>query len=196
MFLDNKYSAWYFSLISNRQANTFDGYGEVHHVIPKSLGGSNEKSNLIRLTAREHFVAHRLLVKMVIGKDKRKMVFALKRTVSSKTHIPNSRTFAIIREEYAAQMRGVPRSEETRRRISLAVKGFKMPEEAKRKISATTKGRPKPESFKEQLRGKPRSTEARKAISEGLKGRRMSEETRLKISDTRKRKFAEDKLRT
>ena len=40
------------------------GYTENHHVIPKCLGGSNDNSNLVRLTAREHFIVHKLLVEI------------------------------------------------------------------------------------------------------------------------------------
>lgn len=38
-----------------------DIYHESHHIIPKCIGGSNEKENLIDLYAREHFIAHKLL---------------------------------------------------------------------------------------------------------------------------------------
>jgi hypothetical protein len=40
------------------------GYSELHHILPRSLGGSDAKDNLIRLTAREHFLVHFLLWKM------------------------------------------------------------------------------------------------------------------------------------
>lgn len=40
------------------------GYKERHHVIPKCMGGLNIKENLVNLTAREHFLAHRLLTKI------------------------------------------------------------------------------------------------------------------------------------
>jgi len=36
-------------------------YFEKHHIVPKSEGGSNELVNLVKLTAREHFLAHWLL---------------------------------------------------------------------------------------------------------------------------------------
>lgn len=39
-------------------------YSERHHIIPVSLGGTNNKNNLVILTAREHFVAHMLLAEM------------------------------------------------------------------------------------------------------------------------------------
>jgi len=45
-----------------------DCYTEIHHIIPKSLGGSNKCENLVALTAREHFVAHLLLAKIHGGK--------------------------------------------------------------------------------------------------------------------------------
>ena len=52
------------------------GY-EIHHIIPKSLGGTNKKSNLVKLTYREHYIAHRMLVKMYKGRDRCKMSLAL-----------------------------------------------------------------------------------------------------------------------
>jgi len=40
------------------------GYTENHHIIPKCLGGNNSPENLVRLTAREHFIIHKLLVEI------------------------------------------------------------------------------------------------------------------------------------
>lgn len=39
-------------------------YAERHHIVPKCLGGPDEESNLIYLSAEAHYVAHQLLVKM------------------------------------------------------------------------------------------------------------------------------------
>lgn len=39
-------------------------YTEKHHIIPKCMGGSDENSNLVKLTAREHYIAHKLLTKI------------------------------------------------------------------------------------------------------------------------------------
>lgn len=44
-----------------------EGYIERHHVIPHCLGGGDEATNIVDLTAEEHFVAHELLVKMYPG---------------------------------------------------------------------------------------------------------------------------------
>ncbi len=78
MFITNKYSKCYYRIIENRKTNPRVGYVEKHHIIPKSLGGSNKKENIVALTAREHFICHRLLVKMTIGKDKMKMSYAIR----------------------------------------------------------------------------------------------------------------------
>lgn len=45
------------------------GYCEKHHIIPKALGGSNEKENLVYLTLREHWVAHQLIFRMQEDKN-------------------------------------------------------------------------------------------------------------------------------
>lgn len=82
-FLQNKYLTWYKQLIANALVRITDPkmYYEKHHIIPKCMGGSNNKDNLVNLTAKEHLIAHRFLVKMTIGKYKRKMSFALWRMV-------------------------------------------------------------------------------------------------------------------
>jgi 5-methylcytosine-specific restriction endonuclease McrA len=68
LFLSNKYTSWYYAIITNAQDRISDGYRENHHIIPKSLGGDNSIENLVKLTAREHFICHWLLTKMVENK--------------------------------------------------------------------------------------------------------------------------------
>ena len=41
-----------------------DGYKERHHIKPKCIGGTNDLSNLVNLTAREHYICHLLLCKI------------------------------------------------------------------------------------------------------------------------------------
>jgi hypothetical protein len=61
---ESKYSRWYEALVTKAQNRTIDGYVEAHHIIPRSFGGNDSKSNLVKLTAREHYIAHALLWKM------------------------------------------------------------------------------------------------------------------------------------
>lgn len=58
------YQKIYNSLIEKRLKEPASGYTERHHIVPKSLGGSNNPSNLVVLTGREHWVAHLLLHKI------------------------------------------------------------------------------------------------------------------------------------
>ena len=59
------YQNIYNNLIEKRKLNPVtEGYKEKHHILPKSLGGTNDKSNLVALTGREHWVAHLLLHKI------------------------------------------------------------------------------------------------------------------------------------
>jgi hypothetical protein len=55
------YQRIYNQLIERAQNRILEGYKEKHHILPKCLGGSNDKENLVELTAREHFLCHRLL---------------------------------------------------------------------------------------------------------------------------------------
>lgn len=75
--LTNKYSKLYHKITSNAKQRITGGYTESHHILPQSLGGSNDKENLVDLTAREHFICHWLLVKMTEGEDRSKMLYAL-----------------------------------------------------------------------------------------------------------------------
>ena len=48
---------------------------EIHHIVPRSLGGTDKLENLVALTIREHYVAHRVFdrangVTTSFGKDR------------------------------------------------------------------------------------------------------------------------------
>jgi hypothetical protein len=63
------YKKIYKDFIQNRMSNppADDEYCEIHHILPKCMGGSNAKSNLIRLRADDHFFAHLILAKSMKG---------------------------------------------------------------------------------------------------------------------------------
>jgi hypothetical protein len=190
--LDNKYTKTYFNIIYRARQRKIDGYFEKHHIIPKSLGGSNKKENLINLTAREHFICHLLLIRMYTGANRNKMIHAswAMATLENKhqeRYKISSKIYKLLREQYAniksnslKGKPGIPHSEETKKKISESLTGKKrspMSEEAKKKLSASLKGK---------NLGKVRSTEQRLAMSKKLKGKlgiTHSEETKQKLRE-------------
>jgi hypothetical protein len=107
MFNDTKYTKWYYHIIKVARDRILDGYAEKHHVVPKSLGGSNKKENIVSLTAREHFICHWLLTKMVSEtKHKYQMWNAFscmlyRNNDHQQRYKVNSRTFNAIKEQGA-----------------------------------------------------------------------------------------------
>jgi hypothetical protein len=92
------YQHTYNQLIAKAQArNGVAGYCERHHITPRSLGGSDEKTNIVALTAREHFVAHMLLAKVHGGN----MWYAVLR-MKGQTPYMNSRLYNAARILYGA----------------------------------------------------------------------------------------------
>lgn len=82
-------------------------YYEMHHILPRSLGGKDDKMNLVPLTAREHFICHWLLVKMYNkgSKERHKMLYAFWRMQSSpdpdNPRYINSMAYEKLRIEFA-----------------------------------------------------------------------------------------------
>jgi broad specificity phosphatase PhoE len=78
MFIQNKYYTWYCNIIQTAQNRPkLTGYFENHHVIPRSLGGTDNLENIVSLTAREHFISHILLTKFTSSDNHHKMLYAV-----------------------------------------------------------------------------------------------------------------------
>lgn len=58
------YGRVYARLIQFRRVNSPEEAIEIHHIIPKCVGGTDIQSNLIKLTKREHRFVHLLLPKI------------------------------------------------------------------------------------------------------------------------------------
>lgn len=98
------YKAHYESLIARRQKDAPSGYKELHHVTPKALGGTDCTSNLVYLTAREHFVAHLLLAQIHGGAMWTAAAFMSHKDVTSaRGYRCSSRIYAMLRENDAAR---------------------------------------------------------------------------------------------
>jgi hypothetical protein len=96
------YTKHYEMLIERAKNRIIDGYVERHHIIPKTLGGSNEDINLVDLTAREHFIAHQLLVKIYpnnIGLIKAVQIMCIMSNGQSER--VNNRMYGWLKEKFA-----------------------------------------------------------------------------------------------
>lgn len=86
IFHENKYTKWYICLChrAKNRKRIFGEYLERHHVLPRSIGGSDDESNLVFLTAREHFIAHCFLPRMCKNtKDRQNLNWAITRMSSN-----------------------------------------------------------------------------------------------------------------
>ncbi len=105
----------------NRVKNS-KNYFEQHHIIPRSLGGSNRPDNLVLLTAREHFIAHLLLPRFLKGKDKKSMLFAIVMMGSTSKNKINSFLYDKIKKKFSVSMSNRIISQETRDKLSKSTK--------------------------------------------------------------------------
>lgn len=171
----NKYETWYNNIVDRAKNRSINTYKEIHHIIPRSLGGTNLKENLVELTAREHFICHWLLVKMHTGEARSKMINALYMMRAEGTYqhrytsIITSRVYSKLREEFSQY-------------ISKRNSGRKQPFEEKEKQIAAMTGRTR----------SPFSTEWKNNLSKNHKSKNPnyntahSVETRQKISEKMK----------
>lgn len=132
---------------------------EIHHIRPKSLGGDDSPDNLVELTPREHYIAHKLLVRITQGEDRMRMAFALWRMTNSGAVIA-SRDYQSARKTFVEHLRVFRtgkkfpgHSEEFRRNQSLRMMGEK-----------------------NSMYGKNHTTETRQKISENRSGKLVGED--------------------
>lgn len=161
MFKENKYLHIYYSIIERAKTRVCEDYTETHHIIPRALGGNNEKTNLVELTPREHFICHLILPRITDGINRQKMIYAY--TIMSGRKVYGSKKYEFYRKEYAKinsilrsgagnGMWGVDRSGDKNTFF-----GKKHSAESKKKISEKKKG--------VSIKLPPKTLEHRKKIS-------------------------------
>lgn len=186
----NKYEKWYADIIENAKNRTLlDNEKEVHHILPRCLGGTDDTNNLASLTSREHFVCHWLLTKIHTGQARNKMINAL---YMMRAEGPNqkryhtkitSRVYEKLRNEYRAYIsnlnkgRKQPLEEKVKQlKAQIGRKRSPFSEEWRAKLSAAKKGK------NNNRYGVIISEETRKKMREKATGRKQSEETIAKKS--------------
>jgi NUMOD3 motif len=198
-FIKNKYTKWYFNIVSSAQNRDVLGYTEQHHIIPKSLGGSNRKENLVKLTAREHFICHWLLTKMV---SETKQKYQMWNAFSCMLYRENSgqarykitgRVFENIKKEGAKiksikfsgihnPMYGVSRSQESKKKQSNSAKGRIVLDSTREKLRKNMLGKSKTESHRNSLKQSwAKNRESRSGKNHSGYGKPLDENIKEKI---------------
>jgi 5-methylcytosine-specific restriction endonuclease McrA len=195
MYLQNKYTKCYYNIIDRAKSRDLskETYTEKHHIIPKSLGGLNNKDNLVKLTAKEHRLAHILLPRMTIDPlHTKSMWYALWMMLRTK----NTNQQRKISKGSAFEVAKIKVAENS----SQLHKGKTVSTETREKLSKSCQGRPSPnkgkamsEDQKQKLSvahtGKIITPETVAKILESRKHYRHSEKTKQKISDSNKGKI-------
>ena len=194
----------YIKFIDSREFRIIptENYTEKHHIIPVSFNGSNSSSNIIKLTAREHFIAHMILAKAFHSKS---MVFALWRMSNFNRYkdIFTSREYNRLRNKYILYKKELDIERRNSQLISKGnktkyilkiksipegwVKGYseKTKKEIESKKLLTMKQnktsrvcREKGKPLSEEIKNKERETRKRNGTTR--KGKKWSEETKIK----------------
>lgn len=199
------------------QKKNNSGYFECHHIIPKCMGGTDDLSNLVYLTPKEHFICHRLLYEMY-PKNYKLLSALIKMTLNSKgqaRHKISSRTYAAYITEYRLyrkgktfdELFGIEKATEIKARLRLNSysKGKKWKDRLSpecrnaliEKIKKSTTGKANPRTGKtwEEYYGKDKAGEIKIKASERqtgnknhMYGKKLSPETIAKRTLTRKLK--------
>ena len=195
----NKYFRCYNSIVKRARTRKITGYTERHHIQPRSLGGTDDKDNLVDLTAREHFICHWLLTKMHTGEARAKMIYALNGMKRGNEFAQRyetkitARVYENLKKEFSKVHsdtmkgrtpwnKGVPITEDQREKNKIAATGKKISQEAIEKRSA-------------KIRGQKRSEETKLKMSLAAKGKLkgpMSDKEKLKRSVALKGKTKQD----
>ena len=210
--IDNKYKHTYYRLIKSRKklcrSKSEQHYFERHHIIPKSCGGDNSETNLVLLTAREHFIAHLLLPKFTIGECHHKMVRArwyMCKLAKKKSGVCYEKYKLAFKDSMSGCNNpnfGNPNnflhSEESKQKMSKSHTGKTLTAEHRNNMSLARKGKPgklHSEESKQKMSkshtGKTLTEQTKQKVSRNSakfwKGKRLSDEHRAKISETRKK---------
>lgn len=162
--------------------------GHKHHIIPKSVGGPDDESNLVLVSYGDHWEAHKLLAeenpdnKIIVKEFKcmgTKDNFVSKMTrMRWKAKNPDPET----REKFRTKaMLGKHHSEETKEKISNALKNHYTSPETREILSRQKKGKHFPK-ISEANKGKVRTEEMKRRSSEAAKLAWAKRKEKLNIS--------------
>lgn len=76
---------------------------DKHHILPKSMGGTDDPTNLVNLTDREHFLVHTLLWKIHRNRSMTSALWIMSQNKRYRYKEMNSRRYAMLKEEFRKQ---------------------------------------------------------------------------------------------
>lgn len=123
----NHYLNRYIKLITYYCKINFEGYTETHHILPKSMGGTDDKSNLIVLSARLHYIAHWLLYRAYKNQSMSYAFLMLHSSNKKQKRYYNSKIYEKLKIEYGEMMSEIMK-------INNPFKGKKHTEASKQKM--------------------------------------------------------------
>ena len=140
------YQTLYLKLLKKAELriNNDTFYTEKHHILPQCI---NKNNYTVLLSAREHFIAHQLLYKIYKNTQYGDLLFQAIRMMcsSNKYQIRNNREYEWVKRYHSLcqskRMKGLPKTEAHKLKISLSHIGIKQTEESKRKIRETREQR-------------------------------------------------------
>jgi len=158
-FKRNKYRSWYKSIIANaKTAARIKQKGgpcfERHHILPKSMGGSDKPCNLVLLTAKEHFLCHWLLTQFTIGTARRSAAFAfgcMTMRPSGTERLTSAQYSKLISAKREAAISVGGPSLDACRKGGLAMKGYKHQPEFGRSLSISQRGKVLTKEHREKI---------------------------------------------
>jgi hypothetical protein len=208
------YKKIYQQLMDRALLRTLPGYKERHHIVPKCIGGDDNPDNIAELTAREHFIAHKLLCEIYPSNSKLQYALWM---MSNKTQSGNQqRLYNISNREYdriklliSETRKSFTHSDDSKKKISQSNKGkiswnkgLSHSDDTRQKISTANKGkiahnkgkkhtvesRQKMSVWQQQRINLPKTEEHKQKISKTLIGRKrgpMTEEHKQKIRQSK-----------
>jgi hypothetical protein len=170
----NRYKKFIDALRNQR----IDGYFEKHHILPRSMGGSDDASNIICLTLRQHYIAHWMLWKMYGGKMA--VAFDYMNGIKKYGYRLTGRTIKLLSEDVSKRRSERTVSAETREKQRQAKLGRKLTPEHIEKVRLTVLGRKMGPEFAAKV------SEAKRGRGNGRLGCSMSEQTKQRIGDAQR----------